>query len=384
MHPLGRTPELSRSARFVTMSTPPSWPMPDPEPSNPFTAPAGGQAGGSPAAPGAGAAPSGDTGWAPAPYTSDRASDPSPYGPAPVPPPYGAPAVPQGQQYPQYAQGQPGQQYPPPAPGYGYPPAAPTYGYAQPPAPGYGYPPPVWGPAQPPMSGLAIASLATSIGGVFTLGAAGPVGLGLGIGALRRIRRTGARGRGLAIAGIAVGAVMTLGFAGYIALVAVGVSGGFDDTTYSTDTSGTAVTPPSTDVVDDMVEPYVLPTGLTPGLCYADAPYTYDLSDGVPVDCTQPHGAEIIGLVELTSAPTGMIDDAGPAVDEAWDACTAQMDVLATDASTSDLWMQLFYPYPDQWAAGETSGYCLISADQRQLVGSAVGHTLTTTPGTQS
>lgn len=37
----------------------------------------------------------------------------------------------------------------------------------------------------------------------------GPLGLGLGIAALHRIGRTGARGRGQAIAGVAIGAVLT-------------------------------------------------------------------------------------------------------------------------------------------------------------------------------
>lgn len=57
-------------------------------------------------------------------------------------------------------------------------------------------------------NGLATASLVVSLSGlVFT--PAAPVGLGLGIAALRKVRQTGEEGRGLAIAGIIIGGVIT-------------------------------------------------------------------------------------------------------------------------------------------------------------------------------
>ncbi|WP_422225416.1 DUF4190 domain-containing protein [Mycobacterium sp.] len=126
---------------------------------------------------------------------------PSGYGPPryPDPPPYGAPS------------------YPPPPPPFGpsYPP--PGYGGG-----GYGGPPLYPGPYDPYQSrsqetnGLAIGSLITSIAGVVLgiplslfcwLGVLIPiVGAALGAVALNQIKRTGQQGRGLAIAGIAVGA----------------------------------------------------------------------------------------------------------------------------------------------------------------------------------
>lgn len=127
---------------------------------------------------------------------------PSGYGPPryPDPPPYGAPSYP-----------------PPPPPQFGpsYPP--PGYGGG-----GYGGPPVYPGPYDPYQSrlhetnGLAIGSLVTSIAGVVLgiplslfcwLGVLIPiVGAVLGGVALNQIKRTGQQGRGLAIAGIAVGA----------------------------------------------------------------------------------------------------------------------------------------------------------------------------------
>ena len=105
----------------------------------------------------------------------------------------------------------PGGPYPPA--GQAYPPAGQAY-----PAPGQPYPAPGPGygaPAQP-SSTLAIAGLVTSVIGCTAL-----VGLVLSIVALVRVRRGTATGRGLAIAGIVVGAlwlvvglVLAFGFTG--------------------------------------------------------------------------------------------------------------------------------------------------------------------------
>lgn len=142
--------------------------------------------------------------------------------------------------FPRPAEPQPWQQYPhapvdPQAPvSYDYPPtypqrvppAGPSYGYPPPP-PGYGAPPPPYypGPYDPYLgypagqqqtNGLAVASLVTSIAGVLLgiplaifcyIGVLIPiVGAVLGGVALGQIRQTHQRGRGMAIAGLAIGA----------------------------------------------------------------------------------------------------------------------------------------------------------------------------------
>ena len=128
--------------------------------------------------------------------------------------------------YPEYPPPYPPQ--PPPVPPYGYPP--PPYGGP----PGHGGPMGYGGPPGYPVpydpyqayqvgpsetNGLAIASLSTSIAGVVLgiplaifcyIGLLIPiVGAVLGAVALSQIKRTNQQGRGLAIAGIAVGAVTT-------------------------------------------------------------------------------------------------------------------------------------------------------------------------------
>jgi hypothetical protein len=81
-------------------------------------------------------------------------------------------------------------------------------------------PPPPWGPPPtgqwqygPPAQGtegMAVAALVLGIIPVF----AGLLGIGLGIGALARIKRSGRGGRGLAIAGIVLGAFWLVVIAG--------------------------------------------------------------------------------------------------------------------------------------------------------------------------
>ena len=126
--------------------------------------------------------------------------------------PFGAPQ-PAGQQYPgqQYAAEQvAADPYGAPAPGFN--PGATPYPYSYAYGPGNTY-------AAQRTSGLAIASLVTSLVS-FLLPITAPVGLVLGILALNGIKRDGTQGRGLAIGGIAVGAVMTLAFVfGVIALL---------------------------------------------------------------------------------------------------------------------------------------------------------------------
>jgi len=154
-------------------------------------------------------APPIEQGATPPGYTPPPAYNPPPppYSPpTDYPPPpagYGAPypdpntATPQ---FPQPGYGGPGYPPPPPygtAPG-GYPP--PPMGY--PGGPDYGY----GAPVPPGTNSMAIASLVASIVGV-CCGIGSIVGIVLGILALNQIKQTRQAGHGLAVAGIAVGAL---------------------------------------------------------------------------------------------------------------------------------------------------------------------------------
>ena len=92
-----------------------------------------------------------------------------------------------------------------------YPPPPGGYGYQPPPSGGYGYQPP---PQAAGTNGMAIASLVSSLAGLLVgwliLCVPSILGLIFGFVALGQIKKTGQGGRGMAIAGIAIGAFVTV------------------------------------------------------------------------------------------------------------------------------------------------------------------------------
>lgn len=154
------------------------------------------------------------------PTQQGAGSYPPAYGPPAYGPPpsgYVPPTYPPPPGYPPQGYGRPG--YPPP-----YPDPTPYQGYGQP-----GYPPPIYGAGgfpsadlgygAPPPAGnnsLAVGSLVVSIVslplfficGVGLVGSI--VGIVLGVVALNQIKQSGQSGHGLAVAGIAIGAVVML------------------------------------------------------------------------------------------------------------------------------------------------------------------------------
>ncbi len=372
------------------MSTPPTWSAPDQDRPDPFAAPAPAPAPAPAAEPAPFEAPAAAAPSQPSPYGPPAATEQSsPYGPpaatgqsSPYGPPAGSPVA---APYPSSSYAST------PGPGVGGPPSPPAYGGppapAQPYGPGGYYPPPgAWGPPQPPVDGLAIASLVTSGVGLFTLGATGPVGLGLGIAALARIRRSGARGRGLAIGGIVAGGVMTLLLAGFIALVAFAASQPSNsvewDTAWDEDSLSSDPWPSDEEGATSTSTPvYELAGPFEAGQCLAGWPELYDMSDALVVDCAEPHGAEVIGGFELSSAPWAMGTD--PAVDRAWEDCWETLDAFGSPAV--DAWgsLDVYYPHPAHWADGEKAGYC-VAVSYGTVTGSLVGQTLAVDEGVLS
>ncbi|WP_456787814.1 DUF4190 domain-containing protein [Cellulomonas sp. P5_C5] len=337
------------------------------------------------------------------PPQSGPYATPTPYGQqqaGPASPPYGAPA-PQPQygapEYgaPQYGSPQP--QYG--APQYGAP--QPQYGAPQYGAPGYEQVPPPYGGqpygygqpyAAPPTEGMAIASFVTSTAGLFILGGlSGPVGLGLGIAALRRIKVSGKAGRGWAIAGIVIGAVgilWMLAIAAYIVFVfwLIGSTGsstgildefeqgmeegfedGLDDGTDDGATGSDA---------GEQLPDFALRTDLTAGTCLTTYAWEYDMTDTDPVDCAVPHDAEVVALVEL-SAPVSLDpeDVSDSAFNEAWSSCDTLTEALVPGYFDNGN-VELYYPHPDAFAGGGTTAYCVYYGDEPGMTGSAVAGSL--------
>ncbi len=94
---------------------------------------------------------------------------------------------------------------PPPPPNYG---GQPPMAAPPPPPPNYGGGAPVPGAVPPGTNPLAIASIICSVVLTCLCGFGSGIGLILGVIALNQIKKTGQAGRGLALAGIIVGAVV--------------------------------------------------------------------------------------------------------------------------------------------------------------------------------
>ena len=296
-------------------------------------------------------------------------------------PQYGAPSSPYGA--PQYGQPPQAPQYG--APEYGQPPYGTTpYGatpYGTPPYPGYpaGQTPYAYG--APPTEGMAVASLVTSLVGMFALGGlSGPVGLGLGIAALKRIRVSGKSGRGLAIAGIVTGALGTVELLVIIAwlvfvgtfLASLATTDGWSDGQGSDSSSSDGGTDGDT---QGTLPDYTLRTDLAVGDCLDVYAYEYDMSDTNPVDCAVPHEGEVVAVIPLSGPVTTDLDADDPAWEAAWESCDAQTEALLPGYSnTGDAY--LYYPHPADFTSGSTTAYCAYFAWDDTVTGSAVQHTL--------
>ncbi|MCU7723955.1 DUF4190 domain-containing protein [Actinoplanes sp. KI2] len=186
--------------------------------------------------------------------------------PDPVPPAYQPPS---GYPAPDYPAGYQAAGYQPPPgyyPGPGYPP---PYGYP-------GFPPPP--PADPGTNGFAIAALVTSFLGGSLLSVA------FGIVALVQIRTSRQRGRGLAIAGLAVSACWVLLVCG---LLGYGFVQGARES--ANDNSSSVGGGPAATVTTD----YKVGECLTD--LYGPTPK--------PVSCTTAHPGEIYAVVNLPDGP---------------------------------------------------------------------------------
>jgi len=113
--------------------------------------------------------------------------------------------------------------YPPPPPG--------GYGSAPPPPGGYGYQPP---PQATGTNGMAIASLVCSLFGWLCI-IGGILGIIFGFLALNQIKQSGQGGRGMAIAGIVIGVIVTA------IVILVGILGATTGSLSNTHSSAPAV-----------------------------------------------------------------------------------------------------------------------------------------------
>jgi len=234
---------------------------------------------------------------------------------------------------------------------------------AAPPPPPWGGDP--WAPQGPrPTDGFAVASLVT---GVLGLGA---VPLALGIVALQRVKRSGAAGHGLAVAGVVLGAVSLLVGLVLAVAFAVGAVAGVAEIVRGTSSAGPAPQDsPSRVLIED----------LTAGDCldYGD-PHDSDAVQGV--DCGSDHEAEVVEVVTLPDTGAYPGDDAISAVADrrCSDVVAAALDEAGVDATTLDY--DWFTPLQAGWDDGDHDVQCLLTGADADLTGSLADGSLDVPP----
>lgn len=222
---------------------------------------------------------------------------------------------------------------PPPYPSYPHQPAPP---HALPAA-----------PQRPPLNGLAVAALVTGL-----LCMVPVVGVVLGVIALVQIKRTGARGKGMAVTGLVLSAVGTL----LCTLVLVGGAGafvkGFKEGAREGARDGGAFS-------------------LRRGECF-DTPgggLQAPAADMDTVPCAQRHTAEVVGTFRLPG-PQAYPGDAALR-DRVEDRCQRLADGYAMDAWAVPADVKVYYYAPDRetWKLGDREVTCVFGKEKGTLKG---------------
>ena len=222
------------------------------------------------------------------------------------------------------------------------------------------------GPGQPRgTNALAIAALCCGLAAAVPV--AGVVAIVLGVVALHQLRQArlahgagqrGQRGRGLAIAGIVLGTIGTLVWAG---LLALGIIGAVSEPARSTTSSATPGAGGSAGQPETFVD------DLKAGDCFSGG--RKDEIDLVnPIPCTSAHESQVVTIVELPDEPYPGEDEVIAAAEEA---CADKADPLLTDTAYDDLEPSFIYPDSYTWR-GDRTVLCLVEAPTGTTTGSAL------------
>jgi len=292
-------------------------------------------------------------GWPAAPegFTPEPGWQPDPSWP---PPPPGWQLWVLDDQPPGQAWMPPGQAWMPPGqagpsavtmpPGQGWPSAATT-----PPGPsgwqalpGYGTGCPDVGAGQPAgTSGWAIASFVVGLLSVALLGLATLLSIIFGIIALKRIRRLGQKGRGLAIAGLVLSAAWLV--VAIVVVIAIGAGG-------ATRSASTG----------KIVSRGHLPAfSLATGDCFNNPAGARSVSSVTAIPCTQPHNAQVYAEFKLTGSDFSYPGETA-VVRLASEGCNARTGSVNKAKTTSAMTTRVLYPRENSWFVGRRTVSCLV------------------------
>ena len=220
-----------------------------------------------------------------------------------------------------------------------------------------------WPPPSQGVSGLAIASFVLGLLGAFLLTAV--LSVILGIAAMAEIRRSGQRGRGLAIAGFALSGVWVAAIVGLIVIGAV--TGGSNGNNPPSASAGSAGHSPATTQASTPASVNVF--SLPVGTCF-DNPSgnLFSINSVTPIACTKAHNAQVFAQfnVKGTSFP-------GTAAMErrADNGCNARITGhLDQSKVTSAMSLHFIFPRQLAWDSGQRRISCLVVDASRDLTSS--------------
>src|SRR5580692_1307207 len=221
-----------------------------------------------------------------------------------------------------------------------------------------------WPPPSQGISGLAIASFVLGLLGAFLLTAV--LSVILGIAAMTEIRRSGQRGRGLAIAGFALSGVWVALIVGLIVLGAVTGGSGGSNPPSGAPASSASHSPATTQAsTPASVNVFSLPVGT----CFDNPSGSlFSINSVTPIACTKPHNAQVFAQfnVKGTSFP-------GTAAMErrADNGCNARITGhLDQSKITSAMSLHFIFPRQLAWDSGQRRISCLVADSSRDLTSS--------------
>lgn len=223
---------------------------------------------------------------------------------------------------------------------------------------GYPAPPPLESGSHPPPhrddnNGLAIAALVTALVGLVCGGSL--LGLIFGIIALVQIRRTGQRGRGMAISGIVIGGLQAVAIG---AILVVGIIAAINEGNLR-DESGEITSAGDVTLAE-----------LAPGDCVNGLSAEEDemFSELPAVPCAEPHQGEVVAIFDL---PKGDWPGEDAAYEQAWDGCVDRFADYSFEAY-DDPSVGMFYLAPTRttWRLGDREVICIAEFLEGERTGS--------------
>jgi hypothetical protein len=211
--------------------------------------------------------------------------------------------------------------------------------------------------------GFAIASLLLGLFGITVIGAI--LGIIFGIVALRRVRRTGQPGRGLAIAGLIFSTIWLLIVAFFVLGAGKGPSqpsasgGPSGGPSSSGGDSSSPTAKPSSSASPGSLSANVF--ALRPGQCFQNPPTSQTelgFTHVTVVSCTKPHNAQAFAQVTVKGTSWPGTDAVKRQADTG---CHAQIkENVQASKIKSSMSLRYLYPLKSSWASGHRTITCLI------------------------